>query len=272
MTRNQIEYLKLKEQQRANQMTVLENRRHATASEVEAKRSNVARERETSRANQASEYRSILNLNELKRSNIARETETNRHNVSTEALTREQNIETSRHNQATEFETSRSNRVQEALSSQRNSLNAAQIAESTRHNMVSENLTQAGQYYNYSLGLGGLDVQQQNADTASRNASTNRMEIDALMRNAATNEQNANTRVLEYLNSAQRTQIEQYLADETNRHNLATEFAAQERISLDRAELIVDSVLEGLSMLKNSGKSAKDVSYMIWRMTHGKQY
>lgn len=86
MTRNQIAYHTMKENQRANRVNEIENRRH-----------NVAGEKETARHN------------------VATEAETNRHNVRTEDLSFDTLAETTRHNTATETETSRHNKHQEII-------------------------------------------------------------------------------------------------------------------------------------------------------------
>lgn len=68
MTRNQIEYRSLLEQQRANLAKEGETHRSNVANETETHRSNLAKERETNR------------------SNVAKETETKRTNVANESL------------------------------------------------------------------------------------------------------------------------------------------------------------------------------------------
>lgn len=270
MTRNQIEYLKLREQQRVNQMTAIETKRNHVMTERETKRANVAREQEnvrsnqareaeTTRSNRASEYRTVLNLQEQ-----------GRHNRSTEDLSRRDLDERARHNLATETETARANKAGEFLQSQRNVLNAQANAEIARHQLASEGLTAAGQYYSYLVGTQNAESTRRQAAVSEQQVDVARRNADTLARNAATNETNANTNLLNALTRQEQTQIQQYLATETNRHNLATELAAQQRISLDRANLIVDSIFRGLSMLQNSNISSKDISYSIWRLTHGK--
>jgi len=120
MTHNQIEYWKLREEQRSNQ----------------------AKEQETERSNRANE-----GINE------ARRIEEGRHNLESENLNRLSLEETARHNTATEGETIRSNIAKENLSKYQTDTNAAvgfnaaslglegtslMVAENMRHNMEME--------------------------------------------------------------------------------------------------------------------------------------
>lgn len=157
------------ETNRANVAREDETARHNLMVERETYRSNIARESETHRANVAYET-------ELNRSNVARETETQRHNMVSERETTRHNkaqedigwaniglgysqlAESIRHNQAVESETARYNAAymayqrdvlaQRSLESDRSydidqrkiEYQGAQIAETKRHNLVSEGI------------------------------------------------------------------------------------------------------------------------------------
>lgn len=155
MTRNQIEYWRLKETNRAN----LANEQHQRdvlaynyATLAEQTRANKAREAETNRSNLANELQNRINSNrnlemsknnllELRRSNKEREAnnraitlETNRANMANEAIRIQTNYLTlmSNQNQARMIdEQSRSNRANEALRS-------SQLVETNRSNLANE--------------------------------------------------------------------------------------------------------------------------------------
>lgn len=156
MTRNQIEYAKLREQVRANQaqeaLTSLrdqrtydvstrsldESSRHNRALEMlefgrmsEVGRHNRATEQaqsvqlqETARHNRETETLGSAQLVEQQRSNVARELETSRSNLAREA-------ETARSNQARESETHRANLVREVT-------DAGRLAEQVRSDLAGE--------------------------------------------------------------------------------------------------------------------------------------
>lgn len=116
MTKNQIDY-----------WTLQENKRHNVSTEEETKRSNQAKEAENFR------------------SNTARETETNRHNVATEQVDIGRLNETVRHNKISESQTdvslaesARHNKALESLQGRDLNIRAQQVAETGRHNVVSE--------------------------------------------------------------------------------------------------------------------------------------
>lgn len=118
MTKNQIEYLKLLESQRANR----------------------AGEQETARANLERERQGVIQLGETERSNRAREGETNRHNLETERISYLGQAETERANRVRESqkdielaEQSRANRAKEDIS-------RLQLSETQRANQASEEL------------------------------------------------------------------------------------------------------------------------------------
>lgn len=151
MTKNQIEYLKYKETQRANQ-----------AQEAELNRANVERERqgqvsldETSRHNLANEGHQAQVLLEQTRHNQAQESEAARHNQATEKITelsfnetkranlareelqRQSNEEQRRSNLAREAETLRANLTREAETERANRMREE---ETRRANFASEQL------------------------------------------------------------------------------------------------------------------------------------
>lgn len=110
MTHNQIEYWKLEETKRSNRTNEAENKRHNVASE-----------------------------GETYRHNYATEGETNRHNLTTEL------IDMSKY-----YETVRSNRANEALTGEKNEIERGKLAETARHNQVSETLG----FYDTTMGSG----------------------------------------------------------------------------------------------------------------------
>lgn len=148
MTRNQLEYLKILESQRANKAREAEDVRSHQAQEAfnlsslsEIQRNNLERERqgrsqlaETARANQAREALNFQQHLETVRSNTARENETQRHNLESERISFSQLAETSRANRAQESiarernaETKRSNLEKESQGRQ-------SLAETERYN------------------------------------------------------------------------------------------------------------------------------------------
>lgn len=138
MTTNQIEYGKLVETRRSNQVREIETERHNRATEqlsfdqlAEQIRSNKAKEKinwaelsEKNRSNLVNEAIQTARLDEEKRSNLAREAETIRSNMAKET-------ETHRSNLANEKEKVRSNMASESIS-------RASLQEQIRSNMVRE--------------------------------------------------------------------------------------------------------------------------------------
>lgn len=156
MTRNQIEYAKLREQQRTNQaqeaLTSLrdqrsyevstrsldESARHNQALEMlefgrmsetgrhnrETERAQSVQLQETARHNRETETLGTSQLAEQQRSNMVREVETQRSNIAREA-------ETARSNMAREAETYRSNLVREVT-------DAGRLAELVRSDLATE--------------------------------------------------------------------------------------------------------------------------------------
>lgn len=137
MTKNQIEYLKLRETQRANlAQEDLTRSRDSRAYEV-----SLGTLAESQRHNRATEIQARLSLDE-----------TSRHNLAGEVLTRGNLDESIRHNQAVEKEASRHNKVGE-------SYNERALSESRRHNVAQEAIgrSQVGaSYANVNLGYSQL--------------------------------------------------------------------------------------------------------------------
>lgn len=138
MTRNQIEFLKLLETQRAN-----------SASEIEVARANRERERqgqvaldETARRNLATEHLSSQQLLESIRHNTATETESRRHNIASELSIAQQMEETRRANLAREQISFDANAETRRSNLQREQLQAAQLEETQRANVVREQQNQ----------------------------------------------------------------------------------------------------------------------------------
>lgn len=130
MTKNQIEYLKLRETQRAN----LKQEQLTEMRDTAAKDLGFATLGETQRHNMANETHQVNVLGETKRHNLASEAveqfkaqEIQRHNIAGEQLESAKLDETSRHNMVTEGQTSRSLDIQHA-----------NVTESMRHNQVVE--------------------------------------------------------------------------------------------------------------------------------------
>lgn len=107
MTRNQIEYMKVRNQERKDRQDssarlseLQESKRHNYVTETELNRANLAKEGEESRrtaltaanlqesirANKARESQNYLVINETNRANLAREREANRSNLAQEAI------------------------------------------------------------------------------------------------------------------------------------------------------------------------------------------
>lgn len=161
ITKNQLEFEKLRESKRSNQANELqtqirdENLRRYQQGQLdissknldETKRSNLAKERfnllsldesqrhnlayeaETQRSNQKREEQNAWSLEESKRANLAREAETQRANMAQEQLSRDRNIEQHR-----------SNLAQESLGSERNFINLNSLYEQQRSNRANESL------------------------------------------------------------------------------------------------------------------------------------
>lgn len=137
MTKNQIEYLKLRETQRSNlAQEDLTRSRDSRTYEI-----GLGTLAESQRHNRATESQARLSLDE-----------TARHNLAGEALTRSSLDESIRHNQAVETEASRHNKVGE-------SYNERVLSESRRHNVSQEAIgrSQVGaSFANINLGYSQL--------------------------------------------------------------------------------------------------------------------
>lgn len=127
MTKNQIEYAKL----------------------LETNRANLAQEELTRKRDTGQLELGHLNLGETRRSNMAREVETAQHNRATESLDSSKLGETSRHNAQQEAleamklsENSRHNRAQEVVALQEADTRRAGVDETRRSNLAKEAETQ----------------------------------------------------------------------------------------------------------------------------------
>lgn len=150
MTRNQIEYWRLKETNRSNRAT-----------EKETNRSNLARETETNRNNNLLFGAKMAELAETTRSNVARETNTAianteqaRHNLATELAQNQlnranlMNAQTNRFNALENQRSHLANEMNQSLqgvnSAMRNvmdyEISNRQLGESNRHNLASESI------------------------------------------------------------------------------------------------------------------------------------
>lgn len=130
MTKNQIEYAKLRETIRNNTAQEGLTRKRDEAARVLG----INTLAESSRHNQAVEVLDTAKLGETKRSNLAREAETQRSNVAKET-------ETNRANVAREVETERHQKASEAIDIGRAATTAAQAAETVRSNLARESET-----------------------------------------------------------------------------------------------------------------------------------
>jgi hypothetical protein len=137
MTKNQIEYLKLRETQRANLVQEdLTRSRDSRSYEI-----GLGTLAESQRHNRATEEQARVSLDEVVR-----------HNLAGEKLSRGSLDESIRHNMATESEAARHNKVGE-------SYNERSLRESQRHNIAQEGIgrSQVGaSFANISLGYSQL--------------------------------------------------------------------------------------------------------------------
>lgn len=141
MTKNQIEYLKLRETQRANrkQESLTESRDQTT------RELGFATLGETSRHNRETESHNIRVLGEQTRHNMETEShnrnvlfETNRHNLQLESLESGKLEETRRHNQSVELDRSRQTDILELGYRESARHNVATETEATRSNLAKE--------------------------------------------------------------------------------------------------------------------------------------
>lgn len=156
MTKNQIEYLKLRETQRSNlAQEDLTRTRDSRSYEI-----GLGTLAESQRHNRATEEQARVSLDE-----------TARHNLAGEQLTRSSLDESIRHNQAVELEAARHNKVGE-------SYNERALKESSRHNLAQEQIgrSQVGaSYANITLGYSQLD--ETNRANVARETETNRSNL-----------------------------------------------------------------------------------------------
>lgn len=219
MTKNQIDYWNLVENQRHNaaveafnQGTLSESKRSNLAKEAETNRSNVSKETETRRSNMMKELLTQSEQAETHRSNVAKETETRRSNLANEEIRSEANVINREHYERMDEETARSNRRNEQIraadvgvkylgneySKQYNlgnlSLNQESLAESKRQNRVRELYNQQTLAETTRSALASEQIGRSQAAAANTNAFANVRNSEANLINAATNQQNASTR------------------------------------------------------------------------------
>lgn len=177
MTKNQIEYLKYKETQRANlRQEELTAARDATSREL-----GFGTLEESKRHNQATEAHNTAVLGETQRHNYAQEAynvavlgEQTRHNYATEGIQRDTLAETQRANIARETETNRHNVASEQLSQQQLEISLGQLevsrgqlevsrgqlAETNRSNLAREAESRRTNLANEAIKQGQLEVSQ----------------------------------------------------------------------------------------------------------------
>lgn len=180
MTRNQIEYWNLKEQQRSNQAREMWQMQTLD----ETKRSNLAREVETARSN-------LANESETHRANLEREKETRRSNRANESINRERNTINREHYERMDTETERANRARESLEGESNKIkskdssrnftyNIGRLTEERRANMARESynldyLAETWRHNTQQEGIGYANAQaaQTSAGAAYQSALAN---------------------------------------------------------------------------------------------------
>lgn len=220
MTKNQIEYNKLREQRRANLQQEELTRIRDTAS-IELGRSQLG---EQTRHNLAGEQLQTASLDETRRSNLAKEGETIRSNLAREEENRRHNVASEELTSTQLAEVARHNRASEGLQSRTISLGYAQLGETTRHNQQLEALTasQQTEIQRHNVAQEALQRTQigetrrhqiaQDILSALRTASENRYRSQSIgleSRKVGIQEQDAATR--------------SQTLEETKRHNKQTE-------------------------------------------------
>lgn len=233
MTKNQIEYLKLRETQRSNRaqedlssQKIRNDYKIASASLDETSRHNVA--------NEGIGYLSAG--------------ETSRHNIASEALTAAAQSETHRANIAAESERARANRAQEALT-KRN------LDENERYHNMSNALGyyQAGAQY-ASVALGHAQLAETSRANRANEAIRRTSVAEEVRHNiAAETEINRSNTVSE----AQRGLNIQYSKqrnDEIVRHNLVTENLQTASTAVNAATDVADTIVRGVRAFTIGGK------------------
>lgn len=222
MTANQIQFQKNAEE-----------RRHNRESEALQRQSNETAIRdvtEKERSNKANEI-------EANRSNLARETETKRHNVITENETMRNNMavekETNRHNVVGEIETERSHRANEQY-------NWANLAEVTRHNMASEDISRAGLKVNLRSAEMSSAAQMARASAAEYSAFLSNqaaMEANRLRESQISNDYEV--ALMNARTQARRADTEEYSAVNQQQYNLGNLTLGRESNQIRQQEVAV---------------------------------
>lgn len=171
MTKNQIEYHKLLEQQRTNQANeALQAERNAQTYDIGLKNYDlgIQQAREVQRHNLATEQQNYLSLEE-----------TSRHNLAAEMNAAQVLLEQQRHSKAVEAETARSNLARE---SETHRMNVAAETERNRANLASEALRSAElaeqtRYHSMSIGLGYSQLAETTRSNKARETETHRANL-----------------------------------------------------------------------------------------------
>lgn len=171
MTKNQIEFAKLQEQQRANRaQEALTGRRDTLTAQL-----GLNTLEETKRANRERERQNTVVLGETQRHNLRLESlqaigldETSRHNKAQEQVSLQVANETARSNRARERETSRANKAQELEANRSNRVREAETARANRareaEDVRAHNLNYDIGRQNVALGYGNLWESQRRTD------------------------------------------------------------------------------------------------------------
>lgn len=177
MTKNQIEYMKYKEDQRHNLATEGESQRSNLANEDLTKRRDSGtlelRRAELDEAIRHNKFGEAINfavneanVKETNRSNLAREAETSRHNQAAEEISKQQVGASYLGSQAAMVNAGAAVSNAEIRAAELNALM------DYRNSQIGLGYAQLGEQHDYNQG--SLGIAQQNADIAQQNADTNR--------------------------------------------------------------------------------------------------
>lgn len=256
MTRNQIEYSKLKETQRANlQQEALTRQRDLNTYMLGSRNAT-----ETERANRERERQGLISLGESERANRAREAlqqltldETRRANLEKESQGRlglqiqgrqldlqSRDVET-RERQLSETE--RANRERESLS-------RSQLSETVRHDIQQENINRQGINANYAVGMSGIAQRERESlrnyevslgnlsETISHNEETER--VSRIQANVA-----RLGRVVDVLKLNEQKRSDIARETETERANRMKEYLGQQEVNLK----YVNTAFQGIKQM-----------------------
>lgn len=244
MTRNQIDYLKLVETQRANAVQEDLTRIRDQAN-IEIGRGQLE---ESKRHNLAQEQYQMGSLQEL-----------SRHNQATELLGTQQLQESSRHNLATELEATRHNTAAE---NEMYRSNLARETETHRANVQSENLRQMElseqqRYHNMSISLGYSNVQLGYAQLSEQQRANQ-------AREAETHRSNVQHEMLTSQQIAETTRANQAREQETNRSNVSREAELHRSNTVNESIQVANTVIRGVDVAANViGKIANTAAMIL---------